>query len=480
MSKAKPKKKLWTKSAFSFLNDESSIDLTDEEVIPTKKTKEDILPVSTGDWIAKFEPLKVEDLAVHNKKIEEVLNWLNHYNCTKKSFPGQICLITGPAGSAKTATVRVLAKQEKYVVKEWVNSLDVETQHRLGDYDLENEQTYKQSQLKEFKDFVLASSRYKGLLETSSKNLVLVEDFPNVFLKNTEGFTEILQQYKKSGRSPLIFIVTDSKSRTLNISYNLFPESLKEQLGINHISFNPVASTFLKKALKRVQSIMAQDKIKDYYKPVSQDIVDTIGLSSQGDLRNAIINLHFSSLKGAPSVAVEVIKNLSSSQKSRNKKAEKKLKSIGKDESVTMMHAIGRVFNPKYEGSNLTHQPEDITESFSSEPKNFLDLLYANYLPHFSSIENALEAVECFGSSDLMMTEYRESQVGVVGLNVAIRGLMVSNEKPVTGWMPVKGPKRLNRKDHQDVLRKLGLPRSISLRELITDYKGYVENIRMK
>lgn len=73
-----------------------------------------------------------------------------------------------------------------------------------------------------------------------------------------------------------------------------------------------------------------------------------------------------------------------------------------------------------------------------------MDLLYANYLPHFSSIENVIGAVECLGSSDLMMTEYRENQVGIVGLNVAIRGLMVNNEKPVNGWMPVKGPRRLN------------------------------------
>lgn len=332
--------------------DESSIDLTDDEVIPSKKTKSDEVPADTpltckGDYMKKFDPLKSEDLAVHNKKVEEFQNWLNHYNCTKKVNPGQICLVTGPAGSAKTATVRVLAKQDKYVIKEWVNSIDVETQHRLGDYDLENEQTFKQSQLKEFKDFLMTSSRYRGLLETSSKNLILVEDFPNVFLRNSEGFTEILQKYRVSGRSPLVFIVTDSKSKTLNISYNLFPDSLKDQLGISHISFNPVASTFLKKALKRVQGIMAQEELKNYYKPVSQDIVDTIGLSSQGDLRNAIINLHFSSLKGAPNVAVEIVKNSNASQKTKSKKTEKKLKSIGKDESVTMMHAIGRVFNPK-------------------------------------------------------------------------------------------------------------------------------------
>lgn len=79
----------------------------------------------------------------------------------------------------------------------------------------------------------------------------------------------------------------------------------------------------------------------------------------------------------------------------------------------------------------------------------------------------------------MMMTEYRESQVGVEGLNIAIRGLMVHNEVPVTGWMPVKGPKRVNAKNsREDAIRKLGLHSSVSSRLLVTDFKTYVDIIR--
>lgn len=77
------------------------------------------------------------------------------------------------------------------------------------------------------------------------------------------------------------------------------------------------------------------------------------------------------------------------------------------------------------------------------------------------------------------MTEYRDSLMAVEGLNVAIRGLMVNNEKPVTGWFPVKGPRRLNfRNSREEALRKLGLPLSVPSRVLITDYKGYVDIVR--
>lgn len=31
-----------------------------------------------------------------------------------------------------------------------------------------------------------------------------------------------------------------------------------------------------------------------------------------------------------------------------------------------------------------------------------------------------------------------------IGLTLAVRGVMVSNERPVPGWIPVKGRKKLN------------------------------------
>ena len=144
-----------------------------------------------------------------------------------------------------------------------------------------------------------------------------------------------------------MFIVTDAKSRSLNISYNLFTDQLKQKFLINHISFNAVASTIMQKAMKRFCSLMRSPSYKDVYKSPSPNIVDSIIVSAQGDIRNALINLHFSSLIGAPNISTKILESMEDSKPSKKKKTQSKLKSVGRDEYVTMMHALGRVFNPK-------------------------------------------------------------------------------------------------------------------------------------
>lgn len=143
-----------------------------------------------------------------------------------------------------------------------------------------------------------------------------------------------------------------------------------------------------------------------------------------------------------------------------------------------MMHALGRVFNPKYvEGSEkLLHSPEDIASAFSTEPKNFSSFVHANYLGHFADIENVVSAIDALSISDDILSEYREDSLGLVGLNVALRGVMVSNKNPVSGWMPVKGPKRLEIEKSSE-LGALNLKQTISSHLWASDYRSYVRVI---
>lgn len=89
--------------------------------------------------------------------------------------------------------------------------------------------------------------------------------------------------------------MTDTKSRSLNISYNLFTDEIRNRFNITSIAFNPVADTMLKKGLKRICDIMTQPGFKVYYTDPGKDTIDTIVISSQGDIRSAVINLHFAS-----------------------------------------------------------------------------------------------------------------------------------------------------------------------------------------
>lgn len=105
------------------------------------------------------------------------------------------------------------------------------------------------------------------------------------------------RRYTEYGRSPLIFIVTDTKSKSLNISFNVFTDENRARFNIASIAFNAVADTMLKKGLKRICDIMEQPGFKKYYDNPNKDDIDNIVFSSQGDIRSAVINLHFASQK---------------------------------------------------------------------------------------------------------------------------------------------------------------------------------------
>ncbi|KAH8247724.1 hypothetical protein KR038_009144, partial [Drosophila bunnanda] len=423
-----------------------SVDLTtlsdkEEENTDTKGPP----PEVKENWMESFAPATSDELAVHPKKIGELRDWLRHCEAVRKKFPAQMCLITGPTGAGKTATLRVLAKEFGYQVQEWINPVDCEVVNALGDQ--ANGNSYVGSHLEAFKSFLLRASRYKSLLDCQNKRLLLVEDFPNVLLSDTQdvNFEELLDEYSSYGKSPLVFIVADAKSRGLNISYRLFPDQLKAKHRIEHISFNAIASTIMQKSMKTFCSVMQQPQNRALYKLPSSTVVDSIVVGAQGDIRNALINLHLSSLKGVASMPTKKL-NVSVASKGRKKKTtQSTLKSIGRDESITLMHALGRVLNPKFnEDKTLLHSPEEITEAFNTEPRNFVNFVHANYLPHFKDIEEVVTAIDDLGLADSMLNEYREGAVSVMGLNIAIRGVMLANHAPVSGWMPVKGPKRVN------------------------------------
>uniref|UniRef100_A0A034VXA3 Cell cycle checkpoint protein RAD17 n=1 Tax=Bactrocera dorsalis TaxID=27457 RepID=A0A034VXA3_BACDO len=481
------RKRAWNNSAFAYQSKFDSVQTEnttqmkesnvadDEKTIEINKTlnesPETSKPTppsfkSNSNWIDKFEPKTCEEVAVHPKKLAELKDWLLHCAAVHKQHPAQICLLTGPSGSGKTAAVRALARAQNYELQEWINPVDRDMINTLGD----QTSNYTGSQIDFFKSFLFRSSRYKSLLG-SQKRLVLVEDFPNMILSSVDIFEDILKEFSKYGKAPLLFIVADSKSRSLNISYNLFTEELKNRYHIHHISFNPIAVTLLQKAMKRFCALMREQQFSDTYKVPSETILDSIVFAAQGDIRNALINLHFASLKGAGALPTERVE--SCEIKGKSKKKLSTLKTIRRDESVTMLHALGRVFNPKrLPNGNFTHKPEDITDSFASEPKRFIDLIHANYLPHFREIEHVVEAANALSIADNIITEYREEALALTALNLAVRSIMQTNESPVTAWMPI----RAARHNHQD-LSKLQKISGISNSLYATDYGSYVQMI---
>lgn len=234
-------------------------------------------PVS---WIDVFTPKVATELAVHQQKVDAVRQWLRM--CRRNGF----LLLTGPPGCGKTACVRVLAEELGYELNEWISPPDDE-------YSREN----FQSQKEKFNEFLFKASRYQSLFN-QKRRLLLVEDFPNIFLDQKNTFADVLTKYKETGKSPLIFIATETRSKTLNIAFKLFPTEIQSQFGVHNVTFNAISASLMKKALQAlIGNLKRQAGHCDRFTEPSTEVMDSLIVSSQGDIRNAILNLQFVSQK---------------------------------------------------------------------------------------------------------------------------------------------------------------------------------------
>ena len=98
-----------------------------------------------------------EDLAVHKRKVQDVRHWLleafgNDPSGKLKKYrvsPGwilqdrkrdpnpsyqRILVLTGPAGTAKTATMHVLSNELGFDILEWRNTMDEQFSRSDGDW----------------------------------------------------------------------------------------------------------------------------------------------------------------------------------------------------------------------------------------------------------------------------------------------------------------------------------------------------------
>lgn len=447
------------------------------------------------DWSVDLAPKTVGDLAIHPKKLEEVQQWFKTYDRLKRTDPVAILLISGPAGCGKTTAMKMIAAELGYQVAEWTTPVDVDLFYH-DNYDFENgareEVTYREGQKEQFDAFLYKTSRYCSIFEgASDQKLLLVKDIPNVCLRDPEVLRTSLEAYQDRGASPLVFVATDTSSKKLDVVFNLFPPGVLQDFRIHHITFNSVSTTLMKKALKRITSLMVGQDMTRHYRVPSQEMIDSIILSSQGDLRSATLNVHFASLKNAPRLeteAVGVLGTPGSKTWKGGRKKETKLKSVGGDEGITLMHALGRVFNPKaIVGEDKTekfhHCPEDLTDAFVSQPNSMISLIHSNYVLRFTDIDDIAGAADALSLSDVIMSDcFREDQLTGHGLNLVVRAMMVHNRKTASGWQQIRKKKTYDRpsvSSHEQQLKKWGLEMSsISAGLFVTDYKNYLDIIK--
>lgn len=417
-------------------------------------------------WVDKYKPETQHELAVHKKKIEEVEAWLKaEVLKMKPKQGGSILLITGPPGCGKTTTLKILSKEHGIQVQEWVNPVLPDFQKddykELLNLDSKVYIVPYQSQTAVFSDFLLRATKYSKLQMlgddlTTDKKIILVEDLPNQFYRDSYALHEILRKYVQIGRCPLVFIISDSVSGDNNQRL-LFPKKIQEECSISNISFNPVAPTIMMKFLNRIMTIEASKNGGRVVVP-DKSSLELLCQGCSGDIRSAINSLQFSSSKGENSLWSKKkrtsLKSDAAVSKSKQRKKynsaleNQEIQAIGgKDVSLFLFRALGKILYSKrapltesdsprlpahlseHERDTLLVQPEEIVE-MSHMPGDFFNLyLHQNYIDFFVEVDDLVRASEFLSFADVLGGDWNtRSLLREYSTSVATRGVMHSNK----------------------------------------------------
>lgn len=303
----------------SVLANQKFIKTNDRKRAPTPQPASTQQPrkVDTRPWTEKYAPIDLGEVAVHHKKVADVRSVLDSALQSKSHH--RLIVLKGPAGAGKTATVSLLSKALQCDIIEWGNP----TTPRVGSDDYVSVSA-------QFEDFIAHAGTFGSLQITgidedapaqestqevrkSDRTIMLLEEFPSIFGRASTGLqnfrSQVLQYLAanitsglSSSQNPLgnrrstCLVMIISESFVSNSSFHnnftahriLGPEILSHP-GTAMVEFNPVARTFITKALN--QTLQKHSRELDTVHAPQPLVMQK--LADMGDLRNAISTLEF-------------------------------------------------------------------------------------------------------------------------------------------------------------------------------------------
>jgi cell cycle checkpoint protein len=316
--------------------------------------------------------VSVDELAVHKKKVADVRSWLTDVFSGRQRK--RLLLLKGPAGSGKTVTMSLLAKELGLDVHEWKNPVG-------ASYSPEG----FVSVTAQFEDFVGRTGAFGSLAfdepalvhappqpatRSRQKQLILVEEFPNTFARassavqsfraailnyltaNTPSASDVFTGKVDPNQSvtPIVMIISETLLSTNTAAADSFtahrllgPEILSHP-GVSVIEFNPIAPTFMTKALELV--VLKEARKTGRKRSVGPRVVQR--LSELGDVRSAVSSLEFLCIRGDENGdwggRITFSKKKASKDTPMTKMEQESLEMVTQRESTLgIFHAVGRV-----------------------------------------------------------------------------------------------------------------------------------------
>ena len=344
-------------------------------------------------WSERFGPRNLDELAVHKKKVADVRKWLD--DVISGRLRQRLLILKGAAGTGKTTTVNLLAKDLGCEVLEWRNPVG-------------NAGTGFVSSSAQFKEFLGRGGKFGALDVEGSTNstpansntsqhdnarrIILIEEFPNTFsststalssfrstllqylANHTPSLSMFAQQTKREPIKPIVLVISETLLTTTSATADsltahrlLGPELLRHP-GVGVIEFNAIAPSLLAKALE----VIVQKEARKSGRRRTPGPLVLKRLGEIGDIRSAISSLEFLCLKGdheadwGAKVAFTKQKRGAKDSIGLTKGEEETLEQISQREaSLGIFHAVGKVVYNKRDEAPSGNAAEDLPNYLS-------------------------------------------------------------------------------------------------------------------
>ncbi|CAK7273116.1 RFC checkpoint protein Rad17 [Sporothrix epigloea] len=351
-------------------------------------------------WSERFGPTNLEELAVHKKKVADVRQWLEDVLLGR--LRQRLLVLKGAAGTGKTTTLRLLAKDMNLDILEWRNptgaymagatSMGYTSAAAQFDEFLNHGSKFSQLDLEDGssdsdENSVAAKTAAKsgtakgganGASTSQRHKLIVIEEYPNTFMRSSSaltGFRNSVLQYLAANTpslaayaqrrassdpaaiAPVIMIVSETLLTTTSASADSFtahrllgPEILRHP-GTGLIEFNAIAPSLLAKALE----LIVQKEARKSGRRRTPGPLVLKRLGEVGDVRSAVASLEFLCVKGDDhgdwGAKVAFTKSRKGPKDTALTKSEREtLEMVSQREaSLGVFHAVGKVVYNKRE-----------------------------------------------------------------------------------------------------------------------------------